>query len=330
MPPRGAKDARVRFDDRLDRVLADLFPSLSRRAARDAVARGSVFVDGKRCRTSSQRVCAGTRIRLFEPEAAPNHQREGALPEEVDRGIEAPAEGALGARVLEQDADLLVLDKPPGVTVNESETVRSPSLADRARWLTPHVVHRLDRDTSGVLVLARHAEAARALSRAFAERRTTKIYWALVTGQPEPGIERGGIGADPRRPRYRRVRPDGKPAETRFMVRGAEGPLTWIEARPITGRTHQIRVHLAHRRSPVFGDLAYGGVDRVRTERGILVASRTALHARRLEIEFEGRVRAWEAPWPADLQALLSLEGEGVEASEGFTSPTEGSQSRPD
>lgn len=284
---------------RLDRVLADCFCELSRRAAKDAIAGGRVFVDGRRCRVASRDVPAGARVRWFALDASAEAERPAASGES-----ELP--------VLYVDADVLVIDKPPGVSVNESETAAAASIVDRQRWVAPHVVHRLDRDTSGVLVLARHAEAARELSRAFAERRTRKIYWAIVTGVPPEGVETAAIGRDPRRPRARRVRPDGRPAETRFAHLGRAGDLSWVEAQPITGRTHQIRIHLAHRRAPVFGDLSYGGVDRARIADEVVIARRTALHARALEVELGGRVRRWEAPFPADLRELAPFDWDGV------------------
>jgi len=294
MPPPRPRDAAAPEAGRLDRVLARAFPGLTRRTARRAIGDGAVFVDGARCRIASVKVRAGARLRLHEA-------RPGPAPEAPPSGAPAGAEGA----VLFEDADLLVLDKPPGVTVNESETGGAPSVADRHRWTAPHVVHRLDRDTSGVLVLARHPEAARALTEAFRRRRVEKLYFAIVTGSPEPGVETAAIGRDPRRPRGRRVRPDGKPAETRFVVRSREGELAWVEARPVTGRTHQIRVHLRHRGTPIFGDLAYSGVDRARAGDRIRIAPRTALHARALAIDFGGRRRRFDAPMPADLRALL-------------------------
>ena len=280
---------------RLDHVLAACFPELSRRAAKDAVARGRVFVDGRRCRVASRDISPGARLRWFDDSAADASSR--------DHGLRAPE-----FPILFQDEDVLVLDKPPGVSVNESETAAAPSVVDRQRWVAPHLVHRLDRDTSGVLVLARHLGAARALSSAFAERRTRKVYWALVTGRPVEGVETAAIGRDPRRPRARRIRPDGRPAETRLSPLGTLGDLSWVEARPITGRTHQIRIHLAHRRAPVFGDLLYGGVDRARVAGEVVVAPRTALHARALEVLVDGEVRRWEAPFPADLRALAPFD----------------------
>lgn len=276
-------------------MLAECFPELSRRAAKDAITGGRVFVNGRRCRVASREISPGARLRWFELRRADVQRRR------VPRcALELP--------ILHQDDDVLVLDKPPGVSVNESETAAAPSVVDRQRWVAPHLVHRLDRDTSGVLVLARHADAARALSRAFAERRTRKIYWALVTGAPADGLETSAIGRDPRRPRARRVRPDGRPAETRLSRLWTQDELSWVEARPITGRTHQIRIHLAHRRTPVFGDMLYGGVDRARIGGDVVVAPRTALHARALEVQMHGEVWRWEAPFPADLRALAPFE----------------------
>lgn len=278
------REAVVAAPDRLDRVLALLFPELSRRSARDAIDRGAVFVDGARCRVASRRVAAGARVRWFG---------------------ETHDEGSPELPVLYRDDDLLVLDKPPGVVVNESETARAPTVVDRHRWVAPFVVHRLDRDTSGVLVLARHREAAREVSEAFRARRVRKVYDAIVTGLPPDGWETAAVGADPRRPRARRVRADGRPASTWFRSLATERGLTRVEARPITGRTHQIRVHLRHRGAPIFGDLAYEGVDRVRVDDEVRHARRPALHARALELPRGETVHRFEAPVPADLRALM-------------------------
>lgn len=294
---------------RLDRVMTDCFAELSRRAAKDEIARGAVFVEGRRCRVASREVRAGARLRWFEIGATPTGPGAGSG---SDPSSESPS-----IPVLFEDADLLVLDKPPGVSVNESETAGQPSVVDRHRWVAPHLVHRLDRDTSGVLVLARHAEAARALSSAFAERRTRKVYWALTTGAPRSGLEDAPIGADPRRPRARRVRPDGQAAQTWFETRDAVESLAWVEARPITGRTHQIRIHLAHQRAPVLGDLLYGGVERVRVGDAVVVAPRTALHARVLEIEISGQWRRFESPFPEDLRPLASFDWDAEVSSGG-------------
>ncbi len=207
--------------------------------------------------------------------------------------------------ILYEDDDLLVVDKPPGLVVNDTDTDRGRSLLDVLRERRPQAIHRLDRDTSGVLALALNAAAAKELSRGFAERTVTKVYDAVVSGRPRAGREEARIGRDPRRPRARRARADGKSAETTFEILACGPALAWVEARPRTGRTHQIRVHLSHRGTPIFGDLLYGGVDRIRSEGRVLVAPRVALHARRLELVLRGRSHAFEAPVPDDMLFLI-------------------------
>ena len=171
-------------------------------------------------------------------------------------------------RVLYRDGLVLVIDKPAGIPVHAGPG----GGANLEHWFTllrfglprpPALAHRLDRDTSGCLVLGRHPKALRRLGRLFAEGRVEKVYWAIVQGMPaEPAgrIEialakqaRGTVG-------WRMVAdPAGLPAVTDWRVLGAEGGRAWLEFRPRTGRTHQIRVHAAALGCPVVGDPAYGG-----------------------------------------------------------------------
>ena len=258
-------------------VLVRLIDGCSAAEARALVHGGAVFVSGKRARDVGQRVAAGARLVI--------HRTESAAP---------PALAPLV--VLYEDADLIVLDKAPGDHLNETETSARPALVERIPGA--FVVHRLDRETSGVVAMAKSAAVAERLSAAFRERRVGKSYLAVVEGSPADAELTDPIGLDKRRPRARRVRADGQRAHTTLTVLGRRGALALVEAVPHTGRTHQIRVHVAHHGWPIVGDRLYGGPMVVRLDDVVLEVPRTLLHARRLELP------GWppfEAPVPEDL-----------------------------
>jgi 23S rRNA pseudouridine1911/1915/1917 synthase len=221
-------------------------------------------------------------------------------------------------------ADVLALDKPPGVSMATSaregksgaEAVRRlleacDEPADAALLL----VHRLDLGTSGVVLLARGPESHRALTRALQERKARKTYRALVWGRPRPdhGIYDDPLGRDPRDGRRMTVRADGKPAVTRCRTVARLGPVCDLELSPETGRTHQIRVHLAAHGHPVVGDDLYGGATRwhgVRdpsTRGALAVVSRPLLHAERIVVPELGIDVS--APLPEDYVRTLEALG---------------------
>jgi 23S rRNA pseudouridine1911/1915/1917 synthase len=178
---------------------------------------------------------------------------------------------------------------------------------------TLHLVHRLDVGTSGVVLLARSAAAHRALSRAFQERRAKKLYRALVWGRPVPasGTLEAPLGRDPKDGRKMRPVPGGKPAVTRYRTLRRFAGFADLELSPETGRTHQIRVHLASRGHPVVGDDLYGGAARWRGVReprlreALRGVTHPLLHAARIEVPELGIDVA--APLPPDYEALRAL-----------------------
>jgi 23S rRNA pseudouridine1911/1915/1917 synthase len=276
--------------ERIDRFIADR-GGISRGLARRALDAGGVFLDGRRCKVASRGVHPGQRIEVNLEEGG----RPAIAGEPLERG-----------RLLYTDADLVAVDKPAGVPAQPTLTTDRgalPELVSALLGSAATLVHRLDRETSGVTVLARSPAAAAALAEAFRTGGPEKTYLALTARPPSPSEGRieAALGKDPARPGLRRVSPAGDPAATRYrtLASGPGGAL--VEARPETGRTHQIRVHLAHLRAPLLGDARYGGPRRV----GEVTVPRVMLHALRLELSHPttGAPLALEAPVPADFRA---------------------------
>lgn len=244
----------------------------------DEIAAGSIFVAGKRCRDAAFEVQAGARI------VAHLHGEKSA---------------ELPLSIIYEDRHIVVLDKAPGQHVNETETSADVALVERIPGA--YTVHRIDRETSGVVLLAKDKVIADACSTEFRERRVKKIYLAIVRGEVADQMIDAPIGDDRRRPRARAVRADGKQARTRVKTLGRAGEASAIEADLLTGRTHQIRVHLAHAGAPIAGDLLYGGVSALRVGGQVVSADRVMLHARSLRITVAGQERTFSAAIPEDM-----------------------------
>jgi len=221
--------------------------------------------------------------------------------------------------VLLESPDFVAVDKPAGVSL---ATSRAGSAEEAVRRLLEacgeppdpslRLVHRLDVGTSGVVLLARTAQAHRTLTLAFQNRRVQKTYRALVWGRPSPrqGTYRDPLGRDPKDGRRMRVQRDGKPAVTRYRTVARLPSVTDLELSPETGRTHQIRVHLSAHGHPIVGDDLYGGATRWRgvrepfPRRALARVERPLLHAERIEVpELEIDVHA---PLPADYKGVLA------------------------
>ena len=224
--------------------------------------------------------------------------------------------------ILFENGAVLALDKPPGVSMATSTRPDKSAAQAVERLLAacgaplpdplPHLVHRLDTRTSGVVLLAKTPEAHRALSLAFQERRANKTYRALVWGHPVPAAGTIGLplARNPKDGRKMRVSADGKPSATRYTTLRRYASLADLELHPLTGRTHQIRVHLSAVGHPIAGDDFYGGASRWRGVRdpGLREAlrriARPLLHARRIEIAEMGVDVT--APLPGDYEEILA------------------------
>jgi tRNA pseudouridine32 synthase / 23S rRNA pseudouridine746 synthase len=220
----------------------------------------------------------------------------------------------LQTRLLYRDALMLIIDKPAGLAVHRGPK-GGPSLEgllDALRFglpKRPELAHRLDRDTSGCLVLGRHHRALRRLGRLFAAGQVDKIYWAVVEGAPPEAEGRIDLPLgrrDKQRGWWMKVDPGGLPSITDYRVLGRRNDLTWLELRPSTGRTHQLRVHLAALGCPVLGDAIYGSARRADPERPPL-----HLHARAIALPLyaDRAPIAAVAPPPGHMSKALTACG---------------------
>ncbi len=298
---------------RLDHFLTARLDGLSRTVVQSLIKGGRVQVDGETVLKARAPLAGGERITV------------GSAPREPSRL--APQEMPLD--VLHEDDQIIVLNKPAGLVTHPGGSIRNGTLANglAARFeqlsglngpARPGIVHRLDKGTSGVMVVAKTDAAHRHLSEQFARREVDKYYLALVWGAaPEHGQVEANLVRDPHnRVLFRATQARGRSALTLFRALEYFHGFTLLEARPRTGRTHQIRVHLAHLDHPVFGDQPYGGAKPVAAippaQRPIVarlrrVLSRPALHAQSLSfLHPQTRKRVtWSAPLPDDFRTAL-------------------------
>jgi 23S rRNA pseudouridine1911/1915/1917 synthase len=298
---------------RLDRLLALHLPQLSRTRLKRLIETGHVTEQGSTIRDPSLRVRHDQNFVVI-------------LPEIEDA---APRAQPIGLDIRFEDALLIVIDKPAGMVVhpapgNPDGTLVNALLDHCGASLSgiggvrrPGIVHRLDKDTSGLMVVAKTEAAHQALSRDFAARRIDRAYAAFVWGVPRPpaGEIAGNIGRSTVNRKKMAVLGErhGRPALTRYRVeRGFRADAALVECRLATGRTHQIRVHLAHSGHPVIGDPVYGTRAGRRVTHGGSIGAqiaqfpRQALHARRLGFDhpIDGRRLQFDSPLPADLREL--------------------------
>lgn len=300
---------------RLDRWLRGRYPTLGQGKLQKLLRTGQIRIDGARAK-AGDRVDAGQVIRIppnieTPNEAAPSDKAERPRKRMDDAEIARIGE-ELKSRILYMDDDVIAIDKPFGLAVQGGSGTKThiDGALDRLKMGAgerPRLVHRLDRDTSGVMLLARNRKAASVLGDAFKGRETRKIYWALVAGLPEmqEGLINAPLSKLPGKngERMRVDYDEGKRAETRFRIIDHAGKsASWLELEPFTGRTHQLRVHCEIMNTPIVGDFKYGRhIEISLTEAG--VAEKLHLHARRLVVPRPGRKPIdVTAPLPAHME----------------------------
>ena len=304
---------------RLDRVLAALLPDFSRSRLQELIGKGAVELDGATIKDPNHRVKGGEVYSLEIPPAVPARPRGQDIP----------------LSVVYEDKDLIVIEKPAGLVVhpaagNPDGTLVNALIAHCGEALIgiggearPGIVHRLDKDTSGLLVAAKNERAMGSLAKQFANHTIERAYHALVWGAPRAGngVIEGQIGRSPfDRKRMAVLRGGGKTARTRYRVVEVFGPAerpvaSLVECRLETGRTHQIRVHLTHLGHPLIGDAQYGRArqpPRAKTPAEAAAFTlaaefpRQALHAFVLGFQHPALHKSmrFESPWPADFAGL--------------------------
>jgi len=281
--------------ERLDVFLARRCRELSRSQAQRLIDNGLVTLNGQPAKPSQPTV-QGDHV-LVQLMPAPELE---AIPE------------AIPLTIIYQDSDIIVVDKPAGLTVHPAPghprgtlvnalLALNPELANIGEKLRPGIVHRLDKDTSGLLVVAKNQRAHRSLTQQLKDREVQKTYLALVHGRPQPaqGVIEAPIGRHPRQRKRMAVVEGGRAAQTRYRTREVIGPYALLEVEPVTGRTHQVRVHMASRGHPLVGDPVYG--------RRSPHVERQFLHAWRLAFRLPGSQRdiELESPLPLDLREAL-------------------------
>jgi 23S rRNA pseudouridine1911/1915/1917 synthase len=302
--------------ERLDRFLARAQADLSRSRLQQLIREGRVLVNGKAAR-ASHRLNEGDAVRLDLPPEAPSP----LAPE--DRSI----------AVVHEDDQIIVIDKPPGWVVHPGAGVRTgtlvhallhryPEIAGVGGPGRPGIVHRLDKDTSGLMVVARTPRAYLFLVEALRVRRVHRHYDAIVWGDPreDSGTIEAALGRDlHERKRMAVVLKGGRPARTRWRIAERFGVASRLEIELDTGRTHQIRVHLAHLRHPVVGDSVYGGgakklLSLPPAQRSLALAllaclPRQALHASMLVLPHPatGKELEFRSAWPDDFARALDV-----------------------
>jgi len=280
---------------RLDRFIAANCPGLTRTQAQKLIANGCVTVNGREAR-ASLKLDAGDKVEVIVPPAPPSPLTPEAIP----------------LSIVYEDEDLLVVDKPAGLTVHPAPGHPGHTLvnallshvlhlAGMGDSLRPGIVHRLDRDTSGLMLVAKNRTAQMDLIEQFRTRSVVKAYLVLVKGHlaPEKGIIDAAIGRDSRNRKRMAVVKEGRPARTQYRVVKYMNGYTLLEIMPETGRTHQIRVHLAAIGYPVVGDAVYG----VKSPH----LSRQFLHASRLgfRLPSSGEYVEFRSELPDDLEKAL-------------------------
>jgi 23S rRNA pseudouridine1911/1915/1917 synthase len=295
--------------ERLDRTLSALFPDHSRSALSRLIEQGHVRIDTNEATKTSLRVSGGQQVEIEFPSPAPSSVSSEDLP----------------LTILYEDADLAVIDKPAGLVVHPSAGHESGTLVNAILFhvkdlsgvggeIRPGIVHRLDKETSGVLVIAKNDHAHRTLAEQWNTERIRKEYLALVYGTPDPprGSVNAPIGRDPRDRKRMAVVRGGRHAITDYEVVERLRHVSLLRCRLRTGRTHQIRVHMKHIGHPIVGDPVYSGpqwrgIPDKKLQKALGSMKRQALHAARITLPHPttGEVMTFESSMPGDLAELV-------------------------
>jgi 23S rRNA pseudouridine1911/1915/1917 synthase len=287
-------------EQRLDKFLVERLPELSRSRIQNLIREGLVTVDGQTAHKTGQTVEPPSMIQVFLPPPEPSSLVPENLPLEI----------------IFENKDLLVINKPAGMVVHPAAGHGSGTLVNAALAYAPEmegiggegrpgVVHRLDKDTSGLILLAKNDATHRRLVQQFQDRKVEKNYLALVDGKPPTpsGRVEAPIGRSPVHRQKMAIVPDakGRQAVSEYRTLESFPQHTLLEVHPITGRTHQIRVHMAFLGCPVAGDTVYGH------KHSTIPLNRQFLHAVRIKIRLPGEAepRRFEAPLPEELVAVL-------------------------
>jgi len=289
-------------EERLDHFLVECLPEFSRSRLQGLIKEGFVKVDGLAAQKSGQKLERGDSVEVRIPPPVPSNLQ----PEDIPLDI-----------IFEND-DLLVINKPAGMVVHPSAGHETGTLVHAVLGYAPGIegiggeerpgiVHRLDKETSGLILVAKNERAHRFLQDQFRLRQVEKVYLALVDGAPPTpsGRVEAPIGRDPAHRMKMAIQPPGKgrAAVSEFRTLESLGEHTLLEVHPLTGRTHQIRLHCAFLNCPIVGDTIYGRRHKT------LPIKRHFLHALRLSVKLPGEEtpRTFEAPLPVDLKELLEL-----------------------
>lgn len=316
----GVQNAEVTEDEaglRLDRWFKRHHAGLTHGRLEKLLRTGQVRVDGKRVK-AGQRLEPGQTIRV-PPLGIPDQPVRGAKRQPDIPQAEADA---LRAAVLHRDDSVIVLNKPPGLAVQGGTGTHRhlDGMLEALRFdapAPPKLVHRLDKDTSGVLLLARTQRAAASLAKLFRGQEVKKLYWAVVVGVPQipsgrisaPLVKRGGAGGE-RVVVADKAEAGARPAATNYRVIEPVGrSAAWVAMMPLTGRTHQLRVHLASIGTPILGDGKYGGKNAFLPG----LSKNLHLHACRLIVPGPGRKLDVSAPLPPHMAKTFAFFGFDLE-----------------
>jgi 23S rRNA pseudouridine1911/1915/1917 synthase len=304
---------------RLDVYMAGALPGLSRSQAQRLIRQGDVTVNGRPARPSVV-LDAGDAVQVQVPPPLP----DTPIPEDIPLSV------------LYDDTDIAVVEKPAGMVVHPAAGHHNGTLVNallfHLRGLSgiggrsrPGIVHRLDRGTSGVMVIAKHDTAHQHLSKQFHDRTVHKVYTALVWGRPEPGqVFDRAIGRDPND--RQKISSRGRRTRSAFTRVDRVEPLNGVSLVDVTigsGRTHQIRVHLSEAGYPVVGDTLYGGQRRRGGPPALAKLERPFLHASRLSFEHpvDGRPLSFESPLPRELRSVVDLLRQAPKRRRGADTP---------